>query len=185
MKRVAALSFGVLLFLTPTFLAGQVPSERPAITAIPTELVHGRMAVVRIPGREISGELLAVSPDFLWLGTGMAMDPFSLQDVQQVEVRMHEWGGKRVLLWVLGAGLGSAAGLAGACSGVSSNCGDVFAGVALSWAVVGGLTGVALHRSSRRALPNSYDALRPYVRYPQGLPAGPPLPDSARGAGYR
>jgi hypothetical protein len=167
MKSLAFLLLGSFLFSLPLAAQGRAGAG----SLIPSELVMGRAAKVRLAGTDLKGELIAVSPDSLWLSCQGALNGFPLQDVEQVNVEMHKWGGKRVFIWSLVAGLGSGLALTGACNSVSgASCGGIIPAVGLSWAVVGGVSGLLLHRGSTRMLPMTYEGIRPYVRYPQGLP---------------
>lgn len=171
MKSSSCLLLGFFLFTSPLAAQARSGGRVPSITEIPPELVMGRTAKVQLGLEDLKGELMAVSPDSLWLSSQGRLRAFPLQGVERVDVEMHKWGGKRVFIWSLVAGLGSGLALTGACTSVSgASCGGVLPSVGLSWALIGGISGLFLQRSSTRTLPMTYEAIRPYVRYPQGLP---------------
>ncbi len=149
------------------FRIGELPA--------PTELVFGRKAQIQLPTGKLEGELLSVSTDSLWILSRGTILGMPLGDVRGVDVQMHKWGKGRMLKWNLLAGLGSAVALTVACGSVDDvggGCGTFALSWVLSWGLVGGISGAALAASSHREVHPSRDALRPYVRFPQGLPNG-------------
>ena len=124
------------------------------------------------PTATVAGELIAVSAESLWVlpEPGLAGLPWS--HVRQVTVRRHSMGGGTALGWALGGAVVTGALLTAACSSVEdTECGGIFAGVALSWLIVGGLSAASLQSSSKITFKSpSWDSLRVYARFPQGLP---------------
>ena len=120
----------------------------------------------------LRGELLSVSRDSLWVLSSETVFAVPLADVQRLDIRVHNFNQGRMLKWNLVAGLGSAIALAAACNSVEGvdGCGGVFLAWSLTWGLVGGATGAFLAKSSHKEVHPSRDALRPFVRYPQGLP---------------
>ena len=160
-----------LLFTSATG-AGQENPFRMRGTPPPIELVMGREAKIDLGSGKFGGELLSVSADSLWVLSNGTTRGLALGDVRGVDVRMHKWGVGRVLTWNLLAGVGSAVALSLACDSVedTDGCGNVFLGWTVAWGLVGGVTGYFLAKSSHREVTPSLPDLRPYVRYPQGLP---------------
>jgi hypothetical protein len=123
---------------------------------------------------KVKGELLALGSEQLWVLEPARTREVPLSEIEQVRVRLHELDGKRTLTWAAVGGIASAAALTVACSSVEdTSCGGIFYGSVIPWAVFGGLSARSLETSSR-VLIRAPDlaALRPYARYPQGLPAG-------------
>jgi hypothetical protein len=183
----AVLALGALSLPAPGVAQTAGGAGVDAETAL--ELVHGREAEMRARGLRLAGELLAVSADSLWvLGPNGGASSFPLSSLGDVRIRRHDFGGRQVLLWsLIGAGATSVA-LQSACGRVDdASCGGVVPGVAVGWAIVGGILGSILARSAHQDLPPLDSALRRYVRFPQGLPEGferavrPPAADSAPG----
>lgn len=136
--------------------------------------VTGRTLQVRLlSGGDVSGELLEALHGRLLLRTPGSDREFNLQEVRSVRYQRHQWTTQKALTWVAIGAAVSGAGLTMACSSLeNAECGGVFAGVAVSWAVVGGLLAVALGGSAWQDLPIFNDALRTYARFPQGAPEG-------------
>jgi hypothetical protein len=175
MKPFAWYFAAISLVLISAPLAGQENPFRVNNPIPPTELVLGRTAKIKSATGGLEGELLSVSGDSLWVLSKSGVFGMALGEVQGVDVRMHNWTRKRALTWNLVAGLGSAIAMTAACSSVDDmegGCGTVFLSWSLTWALVGGIAGAALAAGSNRRVLPSHDALRPYVRYPQGLPDG-------------
>jgi hypothetical protein len=172
MKTKALLIVFAAVAWIHTPVAGQKNPFKTGESFIPRELVTGRTADIRILSEGLEGELLSVSTDSLWVLSEGAVRGFSLQDVQFVDVHMHNWDSKRVWSWNLLAGLGSTIAMGAACSTVEdAECGSFLLSWSLSWLLFGGISAGALANSSRREVHPNPDALRPYVRFPQGMPA--------------
>ena len=117
----------------------------------------------------------AVGTEQLWILEPTRVREVPLREVDQVRVRLHGLDGKRAWTWTLAGAVLSGAALATACSQVEgdTNCGAVLAVSLLPWAAVGGLSAAGLEKSSRLLVrAPDLEALRPYARYPQGLPEG-------------
>lgn len=173
MKFRSMLMAGCSLLLSANNGAAQEEPFRMDVRLPPTEFVMGRNAKIELPSGKLEGELLGVSEDSLWFMAEGAMLGVPLGEVSQLDIQMNKWGLNRVLTWNLVAGLGSAMALTAACSSVDDvdgGCGSVFVGWTLSWALVGGIAGAFLASKSHKEVFPSSDALRPYVRYPQGVP---------------
>jgi len=122
-------------------------------------------------GGKAKGELIAVSPDSLWLLRDDALSVFPLAGTRQVDVRESSFGAGKALLWSLAAGLISGAVLTAACESIDGDCGYVLPGVLLSWTFFGGIAALAVEPSRYSEFPApAADQLRPYARFPQGMP---------------
>lgn len=122
-------------------------------------------------GGKIKGELIAVSPDSLWLLRDNALNVFPLADMRQVNVRQSSFGAGTALLWSLVVGAASGVALTAACESVACDCGGVLPAMLLSWTFFGGIAALAVepsHYAEFRA--PAADQLRPYARFPQGMP---------------
>jgi hypothetical protein len=139
--------------------------------------IVGRTVTVRTgeADQALKGELLLVGKDSLWLRGEDGVREVSLAGVRTVRVQQHSLNGKKAWTW---AGIGAAVtggGLAASCGSVegSGNCAAVGLVAGGLWLLVGALAAPSLERSSRIELKApTVDALRPYARLPQGLPAG-------------
>ena len=146
-----------------------------ATACLPARVIspYGRPATVRGSGGPRSdGELLAVSPDSIWLWRHGAVSGHAVRDVSHVTVERHPYGAR--LTMALMGGMGAVAGLMlnGACVSVeSANCDGVFSGVFGFSLASGALFSIINHYSSLyRFSPGETDRLRPLARFPQGLP---------------
>jgi hypothetical protein len=151
---------------------GGCATSRPRLSVLGREVeVVGRGAE---PGRA-RGELIAVGPEQLWIRDAQGVAAHPLAGLRKVRVERHGLDGKKGLTWALIGALVTGGALTAACSSAegSSDCGLVFPVVGLSWAVFGGLSALDLRRSSRLSVKDpDWDDLRPYARFPQGIPEG-------------
>ena len=123
---------------------------------------------------KVKGELLALGSEQLWILEAARAREVPLSEIGQVRVRLHGLDGKRTLTWAAVGAVVSGAALTAACSSVEdTSCGGVFFASVIPWALVGGLSARSLEASSRVLIrAPDLSALRPYARYPQGLPEG-------------
>lgn len=122
--------------------------------------------------RSARGELLAATPDSLWLQGDNGLASVAFREIDWVRVQRSSFGAVRALQWSLLAGLGSGLALTAACSSVEgASCGGVLPSVLVAWGIVGGLSAASIESSRFRRFdrPSEHD-LRPYARFPQGLP---------------
>ncbi len=183
MARPSAVRLAKIFAAAAVGLALMAPSARSQAVdpaSIPSSVVFGNMADLWVGEEETRVELIAVSPDTLWIENGGAgRVALNLADVSRIRVRMHEWDTRRVVIWSLIGGIGTGAALAGACSTLDdTSCGGVFPGVAAVWALAGLIFGGTLADSSGRDVGRDVEAIQPYVRFPQGLPSGAETPSS-------
>ena len=140
--------------------------------------LFGRSVEVKAPGAKgdaaAKGELLAVGAEQLWILVPTQVREVPLREIEQVRVRLHGLDGGKAWTWTLAGALLSGVALAAACSQArGGNCVGAFALPALGWGLFGGLSAADLEKSSRVLVRAPYlEALRPYARYPQGLPEG-------------
>ena len=124
---------------------------------------------------KVKGELLAVGQEQLWVLEPTRVREVPLSEIAQVRVRLHGLSGKQAGMWTLAGALLTGAALTVACAAADSDnsCGGVFAFTALSWGLIGTLSTGSLEKSSRVVVRGpDFSSLRPYARYPQGLPEG-------------
>jgi hypothetical protein len=155
--------------------------------------VFGR-AVTLVPqdGREpkTKGELLAVDAQKVWVRTSEGVREVDNGSIREIRVKRHGYTGGWARRWGLIGGLVSGVALSVACSSVegngSSGCATIGLVSAGIWVSVGFLAAPGLEASSKVGLrPDERDRLRPYARFPAGLPkdvspqslaGGPPGP---------
>jgi len=137
----------------------------------------GDLPSVDQDGSEVRGELISVDKEKITvLDRAQAVREIPKQTVRDVSVQRHRFGAGKGLLWTLAGGLVTGSALAVSCGSVGSNsrngfCGSVFTGTMALWGIIGGISSVALDSSTHwRAIPG--DDLRPFARFPQGLPQG-------------
>lgn len=160
------------------------------VTGTRSGSVLGRpVTVVPAPGsggERVKGELIAVEPEKIWVLGKEHVVEVPVSAIQELRVQRHRLDTRRGWAWTGIGALVTGGALALACSSVkgNNNCGGVFAGVALSWVVLGGLPSTALdHSATIRLKQPEPEELRPYARFPQGPPEGldlrqlPPRPD--------
>jgi hypothetical protein len=123
----------------------------------------------------LKGELLAVGPSRLWVRGEDGVAEIRLPRVREVRVRRHGFGARAAMTWALVGGATTGGALAGACASVedSGNCGVVGLVVAGAWLLFGLLAAPSMESSSRIDLREpTPEQLRPFARFPQGLPEG-------------
>jgi hypothetical protein len=126
-------------------------------------------------GTPREGELIAAEPARVWVLGKEQVFEVPLSSVAEVRVRRHGLTAQKALLWTLLGAVVTGGLLAGACESVegNQNCGSVFAVVGGIWLGVGGLSAASMARSSSIRVPRpSAEELRPYARFPQGVPEG-------------
>jgi hypothetical protein len=147
--------------------AGGVSAQR-----VPVPIMGRVLDVTMKDGRRLQGELIEVDEQRLLLSSSSGLHDVELVGIKRVRARRHDFSGGKVLAWTTLGALVTGVGLASACAEVSDGCGGVFAGVALSWAIVGGLAGIGIAGSRWRDVPAGRNYLRPFARFPQGAPTG-------------
>lgn len=123
-------------------------------------------------GLRITGELIAVDLDSVFLADPTGIRRFAIGDIRHARVPQSGMSSGGIMTWTLVGGLLSGLGLMAACTSVEdANCGGVIPSVALTWAVFGGLSALVTGPSTR---PVNRDpaTLARYARFPQGMPEG-------------
>jgi hypothetical protein len=126
-------------------------------------------------GGPVKGELLAVSPEKLWVMGPQAVRSVPRSEIREVRVRQHGLTGRKATHWLIIGALVSGTALTLSCSSVegNENCGKVLIPVLVSWGALGIPSAMGFAESSQlRVKPSSWETLRPYARFPQGLPNG-------------
>jgi hypothetical protein len=139
--------------------------------------VVGRTVTVVPDGEKprVKGELLAVGPHRLWIRGEDGVAEVRLPAVREVRVKRHGFGARAAMTWALVGGVTTGGALAGACASVegSENCGAAGLVVAGAWLLFGLLAAPSMESSSRIDLwKPTQEQLRPFARFPQGLPEG-------------
>lgn len=157
-------------------VAGGLGMAGPLAAQSPEHRVTGAEVLVNVRGHPgtVRGELLAVADDTVWVGRvgDQGVAPFPFPDVIAVRVRAHEAGASWTLRRVL-AGWGSTSlGLTTACAlAQSPNCAVVPLVMAFPWGFLGGWAAMSNESGTwLRFQPQELTTLRPYARFPQGLP---------------
>jgi hypothetical protein len=124
----------------------------------------------------LRGELLSAERDSLWiLPPDGGVRVVGLRDVSQVRRRLSGMSAGGILIWATLGGLASGGGLTAACANVEdTSCGAVLPVTLGLWWLAGGVA-AAVSGSGQRTVALTVNALRPYARFPQGLPDGFPL----------
>lgn len=154
-------------------------AEGCAVRGMPVS-PYGRTATLVGARSAMKGELIAVSPDTIWLRSDSTLLPYTSASYRQVQVQRHDFGLRRTLNWLGWAGVGTGAALMVACNsyesspdggGDSGTCIGVLPGTVLFFAAAGLVFGSINEYTSRhRVQPTDIERLRPFTRYPQGLP---------------
>jgi hypothetical protein len=138
--------------------------------------VFGRdvRVVPRVNGPTVRGELLVVEPNRVVVLAEDGLHHVATAQIREIRVRRHGFDAGKAWMWTLVGAFLSSVGLAAACSSVEdgADCAGVAAAGALPWLVIGGLSSLAAGRSAFVSFDATQeDRLRPFARYPQGLPA--------------
>lgn len=139
--------------------------------------VYGRSVTVRATASaaEVKGELVAVTDTQLLVREKGELRELPLASVREVRVGRHSRGRGYGWRWTAIGALLTGSGMAAACSSVEGNsgCAGVGASLAVAWLVVGALSAESMEASSRyRLVQPSAESLRPFARFPQGIPPG-------------
>lgn len=136
-------------------------------------LVYGRHVDVRLPQEvRLEGELLAVGADSLWLVRDGEPFGVALSAVNRVRVQQHEARAGGVLAWAGIGALITGAAMSAACSSVAEECGGVFIGMAIPWALFGGIAAASVSSSRWTEAGVTEADLSKFARYPQGWSEG-------------
>lgn len=161
----------VLLVAMSAVLSACLPSMRTS--------PYGRRATVfPVSAPTTTGELVAVTQDSIWLMRDSTLLVFASPEVRRVQVQRHQYNAKRTMVWMAIAGGTTALALTTACAsyessseGTGESCAPVFPAVLATFAIAGGLFSLFNQSSSRHTFTaDQVDAMRPYARFPQGVP---------------
>lgn len=167
--RAATLVCALLLLVPPPDTARAQEPVGPDATVL--SLARGSTTQIDWDRMSVRGELLGVSADSVWIEVAGALQALPLSGLERVRVQRHAWTARRVLVWSLVAGVGSTVALTFACQSVEdAECGGFTVAWLGAWALIGGLSGASLARSSHLDVPVEAEALRRFARFPQGLP---------------
>jgi hypothetical protein len=136
---------------------------------------YGRHTVLDLrPGTITEGELLAVDSAGIWLLQRDTLVHYDTAAIRQVRLERHVLNGRRTIVWMMLAGLGTGVALSVACSQVEdADCGGVLQSAVLAYTAAGALFSLSNQYSSVwHWSPAESERLRAYARFPQGLPAG-------------
>jgi hypothetical protein len=142
-----------------------------ASTALAQPPTGPRGAIVpftRFDGSRLAGELLAARIDSVWVQQDGATLAIPLLHIEQAQLQEKGLSRRAIPAWTLVGALATGSGMYAACHGVGDDCSVVFAAMAGSWALIGGLT--AAMTPPQRKLQPVPEAMAPYARFPQGLP---------------
>lgn len=139
---------------------------------------YGRHAEIKRQGGDVRGELLAASPDSVWLMRDSAMVAYPTSTLLGVNVKRHDLGMRRTLTTMAIAGVLFGGAMLSACNAYNAmpdeadtNCGDTFPTGFLLFLAGGVLYGAINEYSSKHHLaPRDTEKLRAFSRFPQGLP---------------
>lgn len=168
-----------LVVLVPVLASGlEAQDAQGRVTGV-------RVRVVNSAGDDLRGELLGLRDENIWVLAGEREEerrfvPLPLTDLKEVRMQRHGWSGGRIALWTALAGGATTVAMFGACTSIedSGSCAAVAGGWAGLWAVIGGFTRLVIGPSWKTVRAPALDELRPYARFPQGLPDGyPPRAD--------
>jgi len=140
----------------------------------PSVLGRDVKVVPRAGGPRVHGELLVVDADRVVVLAKDGIHDLAVPQIREIRVRRHGFSGGKAWTWTIVGAVVSGIGLAVACSSVEdADCGIAGAAGAVPWLLFGGLSALSAERTAFRAFEASErDRLRPFARYPQGLPAG-------------
>jgi hypothetical protein len=146
-------------------------------TTRPRATVGGRTVEVQPTNEKdssVKGELLAVGPEHVWVlaRDGVRGVPFA--EIEQVRVPLHGLGGGKSWGWTAIGALATGVALTAACAAADNDgCGKVFGITVGAWAALGVPSAASLEKSGRLFVHGpDFTPLRPYARFPQGLPEG-------------
>lgn len=124
---------------------------------------------------ETRGELIAVSADTLWVLADSQLVSVPTTFVWRVLVKRRPIGAKGIGWWGLVGGTISGLGLMAACGSYDGggDCGGVLVGTVFIWAAWTGIW-AAIAGSEYSGIPRPVleTQLKPFARFPQGMPPG-------------
>ena len=145
--------------------------SRQAVTPLGRQVTLA--PVLDAPLDAVSGELMAVSADSVWLAPDSGIVGIPWTGVERVHVRISRVKGSHGFAYsaILGAVTGGA--LFVACLQEGDSCGGILPASVLWWMLWGGISAPSIDASARPGFTvENWELLRGYARFPQGLPAG-------------
>lgn len=140
----------------------------------PSVLGRDVKVVPRADGPRVHGELLVVDADRIVVLAKDGIHDVAIPQIREIRVRRHGFSGRKAWTWTIVGAVVSSVGLAAACSSVEDReggCGGAAVAGAVPWLLFGGLSALSAERTAFRAFDaGQRDLLRPFARYPQGLP---------------
>jgi hypothetical protein len=123
-------------------------------------------------GPTVAGELIAITADTLWVLTRQQVQvSVPLASLHRVAVRRGKVGVGATMGYSVALGLATGAALTASCSQVANECGEILPGILLTTVFVGALAALSVESSANLSIPaRRWEELRPYARFPQGLP---------------
>jgi hypothetical protein len=168
MRRIASVLAAMSLFATGCVIPG--PQISP----------YGRQATTRFAGggEVIRGELLAATSDTVWFLENGVISRYPTRDLSDIAVRRHPFTAQRAFTAMMIGGGVTAVAMMVACGRYNAmpnegntECGPVLPVTLLLYALPGLLFATGQHYNSQiRMAPSEVDRLRPYARFPQGIP---------------
>jgi hypothetical protein len=147
----------------------------PLVKNSEPSLVFGRQVrAVTNSGLQLRGELLAVSGDSIWVLQTAGLSATAMSETRRVVLNRHAHTGGRTMRVGLIVGALSGLGLTVACmSAEAGGCGAILPGAIVTSTLVSGAMALLLQPSnSINVRPITEERLRPYARFPQGIPPG-------------
>jgi hypothetical protein len=126
--------------------------------------------------KPVKGELLAIEEGRVFVRTRDGVREVEAAKLREVKVRRHDLGAGFAIRWGLVGGLVSGAVMTAACSSVDGNdaggCAATGAAWGGIWVLAGLLAAPSLGSSSEVSFGPDSPRLKPYARFPAGLPKG-------------
>jgi hypothetical protein len=166
--------------LTGLLLVPAWAATHPGLSAQAPDQRTGGVAVQLLgDGGTLRGELVATMPEGIWIQTQdreFVLVP--LGQVREARVQRHRWTGRRIIAWTGIAGGLTTVGMFAACRAYdgmdSGECSGFALGWGATWALVGAVSAALVSPAWEGVSPRNPDGLRPWARFPQGLPPGFP-----------
>lgn len=165
-----------LLLLTSLAVALSACTPRKYLTASPTSTHGSQVRVVHAsPARvtSVRGELLAADSTHLWLQVDTAVRSFPRNEVTRLQVRAHQYGGRRAFLVGAVGGVVTSIGMNVACNSYedTADCGIFSAIWGGLWVLLTSISAAFMESNSWQTLPLAdWERVAGYARYPQGMP---------------
>jgi len=161
----------VSLVVAAVAAAGCAAKSPPQVFGRPVTLVPRSETEPRV-----RGELLAADDRVAYVRTKDGVREVELGSLREALVQRHGSTPGKAMIWATIGGLASGIGLTAACSSVDGNgtggCARIGAVTAAIWLGMGGIAAASFSSSANLPVAPWDKALRPYARFPAGLPKG-------------